>query len=1309
MALTFTTQSIVIDESASITDNDITLAQLLADEPLLYAHLITSNDFPKSSAGDLADPEIAWQSGFLSISIPSGTTLKDISFTQNAAGLAFSTTLGVASGMKTVDGQDIWLFADPANENILLARVGANATASASGDVAFAVVLDEAADHASAGLYIIQYAALYNPDGSNPDDRITALTNKIFISADSTAPVVFSDFADVPSGNTSFAIIAPDSAGVGQSGDVQLLVTGFNGSANATVNVSTTGIGAASQSIGVGASVQVDFVTGATQGTGTASQIAYGNHYETQEAGFKVTQINPTKDGPSPNRVDVTIAAANVTGNEQGLNFYDGSLTTPANITRVQVIASDGVTIVEDTQAGGPNDASITIALNGATADIKNLLLNQTVRFFTSAPMDRFTAKNIDTSSNTSFDIGGIFFTGVKENADYKEVGSLLSFDDDGPSITAAGELPLLSVDESALPNGSGEAGASTTATANFSSLFSAEAGVDGSSKGLVYELGTVGGDSGLVDSVTGLTVMMVKSGTDVIGQIDDGGTLKTVFTIAVSGSGEVTFTQARAVMHPDSTNDDESIGLAKIKDLVTLTASIADGDKDAVSAVLDITSVFAIEDDAPSIKVDSEGMKLVVDESALASGSDAASHAETASASVVGIFDFAFGADGPGLAKLELALHGGADNLDSGLVDTLTGQTVWLFNEGGDIVGRQGASAATATDEVMRVSLMTGTVTFTLSRAVIHPDGSDPNDRITLGADLIDLIGSVADEDKDAKSAMVDLGKLLSIDDDGPSLMATDAAKGALTVDESHLTAATNGVDGSDPNAAATTATLMGAALFTTVFGADGPFGGKADVSYMLTLAADDVATGLYDTSSKAEVLLKVNGDGTKVTGYVASGDVFTLDLAADGTVTLTQLRAVMHASADTPADSNEMAGLVGGGLVNLTASIKDGDTDLAKTATADLTGAIAFLDDGPTIGPVTPTDNNGTFNVSFKAGADNYGTIGGVDGADGAVTTLIGVTDVSNATVKDMFDIMQTGNHVDFVRKGTSDTWFSFDLTDNPSNPDGYVFNVLKDGMTMNETLNFKVKAGPPVETLKIDSVFNHASIVFDGLIFGKVTDVKPTIADPTLAKYNLGTAGSNSVASADDINPDNLGFGIKGTVASQASQINNNEGFFAYLGEGTDNLKFGIQGIGNNAKGVQVEYWLYDDPDNNPNNNGISGNLGAALVHKTVSVSNLDSGNHLEYVTIDDKVTFDTVYVRFYYDSTKGDLANSTNNILSNAGVRVQDFSVKNHVTIPEFDFQFDIARTDRDEAPIGTATGDAVTTSFTIHVDPDWMFS
>ena len=1307
MALSFTTQSIVLDETIGLTDNDIALSTLMAEDPALYAHLITSNDFPKASAGDLMDPEVAWQQNFISVTVPSGTTLNDISFAQNAAGLAFSTTLGVASSIKTIAGDDIWLFVDPLNENILLGRIGTDATSAASGAVAIAIVLDEAADHTHAGLYIVQYAALYNPDSTNPDDRLTPLTDKIFISTDSTAPIIFSDFADVPSGNTDYAIIAPDSAIPGQSGDVQLLVVGFDGLDNATVNVSTTGLGAASQSIGVDAALQIDFVTGGTQSTGTAANIAYGAHYETDQAGFKVTQVNPTNDGPNANRVDVRVAAANVTGDEQGLNFYNGSAVTDVAITRVQVLDTDGLTVIEDTQAGGPDDANITISINGSTADIKNLLLNQSVRFYTSLPMDRFTATNIDTSSNTSFDLGGFYFTGTQQNADHKEVGSLLSFDDDGPSIEPAGVLPLLTVDESALPDGNGEAGASTTASGNFAVLFDAYAGVDGSALGVVYELATLGGNSGLIDSITGNSVMLAKVGSDVLGQVDEGGTLKTVFKIEVETDGMITFTQERAVMHADGNDPDDSTGLTPIADLITLTASIQDGDKDPWSLTQDITSSFIIEDDGPKIMATGEGKALIVDESSLPSGSDATSAAEKASGDFSTIFTGAFGADRDGDITVDLALHDNAAALDSGLIDTLTGNIVWLFKEDSDIVGRQGATAAAATDEVLRVAYTAGMVDFTLSRAVVHPDGTDPNDRLTLGANLIDLVGAIADKDTDHAEAIYDLGAMLSIDDDGPSLEATDATKGALTVDESHLTAATNGIDGSDPNAASTSAFIAGAALFSKIFGADGPYSGDTDPTFTLAIAADDVATGLYDTASKAEILLKVNASQMRVTGYVAAGDVFTLDLATDGTVTLTQLRAVMHASADTPLDISEAATLVGTGLVTLNATIEDGDTDFAKTASADLTGAIAFLDDGPTIGPVTPTDNNGTFNVKFSAGEDNVGTIGGVDGADGAITSLIAITDVSDTSVKDSFDIVQNGNHVDFFLKGTTDKWFTFDLTDNAANPDGYNFSVLKDGMIQNEDLNFKIKAGMPVETLTVNSAFDNAKIVFDGLIFGDVGSYKPTITDPTLKQYNVGP-GSTVKAMSDDINPNNLGFGIKGTNPSQASQINNNEGFFAYLGDGADNLTFGVQGIGNNAVGVQVEYWLYDDPDNNAATNGIPGNLGSALVHKTVALKGLDAGNHLEYVTIDDNVTFDTVYVHFYYDYKMGDLANSTKNILSNAGVRVQDFSVKNETTIPEYEFKFDIARTDRDESPITTATGDSAVASLTIHVDPDWMF-
>ncbi|NDA46477.1 MAG: hypothetical protein EBY21_04215, partial [Alphaproteobacteria bacterium] len=61
----------------------------------------------------------------------------------------------------------------------------------------------------------------------------------------------------------------------------------------------------------------------------------------------------------------------------------------------------------------------------------------------------------------------------------------------------------------------------------------------------------------------------------------------------------------------------------------------------------------------------------------------------------------------------------------------------------------------------------------------------------------------------------------------------------------------------------------------------------------------------------------------------------------------------------------------------------------------------------------------------------------------------------------------------------------------------------------------------------------------------------------------------------------------------------------------------------------------------------------------------------------------------------------------NTLANAGVRVQNFSVETQTTIPEYDFQIDVNAVDRDQSPLGISTGDAVKTSFTIHVDPLWL--
>ena len=138
------------------------------------------------------------------------------------------------------------------------------------------------------------------------------------------------------------------------------------------------------------------------------------------------------------------------------------------------------------------------------------------------------------------------------------------------------------------------------------------------------------------------------------------------------------------------------------------------------------------------------------------------------------------------------------------------------------------------------------------------------------------------------------------------------------------------------------------------------------------------------------------------------------------------------------------------------------------------------------------------------------------------------------------------------------------------------GYTFDVLFTPQGEQSDLDFNaVKSGGPQETLTVPTVDNTGSIVFDGLIFNTTPAADATEA--AFAPFNAAPLGGPTVA-ADDLNPDAVGFGVKG---GQASQINNNEGFTFSTADGSDvnNLTFAVAGIGN-IDAITVESWLYDD---------------------------------------------------------------------------------------------------------------------------------
>ncbi|PTR29622.1 DUF5801 repeats-in-toxin domain-containing protein, partial [Pseudomonas sp. GV085] len=507
-------------------------------------------------------------------------------------------------------------------------------------------------------------------------------------------------------------------------------------------------------------------------------------------------------------------------------------------------------------------------------------------------------------------------------------IGQNLVFKDDGPSITTTGTEPTLTVDETLL---------TTDASQSFAANFNSEFGADGAGT-LTYALNVVAGACGLIDTATGDAVNLSLNGTVVEGRTATDNLL--VFTVSVAANGSVTLDQSRAVVHANATNPDDSTSLTS-DNLVTLTATVTDKDGDSAQATLNIGQNLVFKDDGPSITTTGVEPTLTVDETVLATN---------ASQSFAANFNSAFGADGAGTLTYALNVVTGA----SGLTDTASGQAVNLSLNGAVVEGRTALSNLL----VFTVSVAAnGSVTLDQSRAVVHANTTNPDDSTSLASDnLVTLTATITDKDGDSAQATLNIGQNLVFKDDGPSITTT-GTEPTLTVDETVL---------------ATNATQSFAANFNSVFGADG----AGTLTYALGVVAG--ASGLTDTASGEAVNLSLNG--SVVEGHTATGNllVFTVSVAANGSVTLDQLRAVVHANTTNPDDSTSLAS---DNLVTLTAIQTDGDGDSAQ-ATLNIGQNLVFKDDGPAlsfgnlIGTGSVLAQSGFWNMA--TGADGLGAAG-------------------------------------------------------------------------------------------------------------------------------------------------------------------------------------------------------------------------------------------------------------------------------------------------------------------------------------------
>ncbi|WP_417585986.1 retention module-containing protein [Nitrincola sp.] len=139
----------------------------------------------------------------------------------------------------------------------------------------------------------------------------------------------------------------------------------------------------------------------------------------------------------------------------------------------------------------------------------------------------------------------------------------------------------------------------------DFSTHFVAEFGADEQGTPSAYTLGVTqgdGSDSGLVDTLTGETVLLRMVGNDVQGYVMIGGFETPVFTVTVnSETGVVTLDQLRAVEHPLAgvVGDSDVVNIAA--GAIDLTKTVSDSDNDIDDATIDIGPVMYFQDAGPS------------------------------------------------------------------------------------------------------------------------------------------------------------------------------------------------------------------------------------------------------------------------------------------------------------------------------------------------------------------------------------------------------------------------------------------------------------------------------------------------------------------------------------------------------------------------------------------------------------------------------------------------------------------------------------------------------------------------------------
>jgi VCBS repeat-containing protein len=701
----------------------------------------------------------------------------------------------------------------------------------------------------------------------------------------------------------------------------------------------------------------------------------------------------------------------------------------------------------------------------------------------------------------------------------------------------------LVQTDDDALANGNPGGIGDGPDAVNLTGTLSGSGG-DGQ---LTFDLVTTG-------APTGFSYVDGPNGSVLVQQVQDGQTV-TVLTITVDAStGAYTVTQNAPVDHAAGGNENNAD--------FTISYTVTDVDGDNATGALNIQ----VNDDTPVVTLaDINTPILTVDETDLATN---------ATSSFASSFAVSFGADGPATTdSLDYTLGVSTPGADSGLIDTASGNHVFLFLENGEVVGREGvdATAAATGPTVFTVSVdANGNVTLDQDRAVVHPDTSNPNDAVTLASgDLVTLTATATDHDGDTASQTLNLGDQLAFLDDGPTISAS-ATQPSLTVDETNL--------GTDASASF-------AGVFTSAFGADG----AGTIAYALGISASGADSGLIDTATGEHIVLVLNNG--VVEGHVGSTSgalAFTVSVDASGDVTLDQIRAVVQPDGTNP-DTSEGVSLGSDGLVTLTATITDKDGDSA-TASASIGQNLHFLDDGPSLivpEPLTTTDQ---VQSAITAFLDTDHTVADNFGADGP----------GSITFANITDGMDSG----FKSGGTEITLW---LSDNGQTLEGRINSTDGTDGTLIYTVHID-QANSQYDFSMAGVIDNGSGVSFNDLTSSNAgnVDFRGVGADSSATPIDLLLSGTTSAGTTGTVNTDSTAIGVANQsmdtgetaridfVTDLASNVAGTGTGFGFSGHAETNGFIGLIPQVQGAQSVTVSFTVYalestfaqsGTPDSNP----------------------------------------------------------------------------------------------------------------------------